>query len=482
MYSVYAYFDLLDTTPALVYSPDKVEEGYVLTAGSFNAQVDQAGDATLTIPYSHPRYGDFKKLKTQIMIKRDDKIVWFGRVFGIRRDFYQNKVITCEGALAFLNDICLAPYQYWIQSGDYTANLVTLGALETELAELNTKRAAINEDEQPAAAKTLDKQIQAKGDEIETFKETHVLEEWTVQPKTKQEHLDYIIGVYNYRCSAARKVTFMVSNITLGTDANITGCDSYDTVFTEIQNRIVEDYNYSMIPSWSIDENGRVITNVELCQLPSGACTQKVEFAKNLIDFEEFISGDELYNNIIPLGSGNLNIYNDNGKDPLDSHVDLKDRQYYVQGGIEGDSGPIDKVINFDTIEDRDKLEQAALNIIQLGGGTGTMSFTIKAVDLSLLDVDIDKIELGQSMEVVSAPHNMDKTFVITQTSIDFLNPANNSYTFSEPGLMTPETMTQHFYSSEYAQNMAAGKKVTIGENYGMFYIVPDGVGVAFLM
>lgn len=208
----------------------------------------------------------------------------------------------------------------------------------------------------------------------------------------------------------------------------------------------------------------------------------KSRICKNLIDFEEFISGDELYNNIIPLGSGNLNIYNDNGKDPLDSHVDLKDRQYYVQGGVEGDSGPIDKVINFDTIEDRSKLEQAALNIIQLGGGTGTISFTIKAVDLSLLDVNVDKIELGQSMEVVSAPHNVDKTFVITQTSIDFLNPANNSYTFSEPGLMTPETMTQHFYSSEYAQNMAAGKKVTIGENYGMFYIVPDGVGVAFLM
>lgn len=481
MYSVYAYFDLLDTTPVLVYSPDKVEEGYILTSGSFNLEVDNAGDATLTIPYSHPHYAKFKKIKTQIMIKRDNDIVWFGRVFDIRRDFYNNKVITCEGALAFLNDICLAPYQYWVESGDYTANLVTLGTMEMALTELNTQRAAITDDSS-AAAKTLDKQIQNKEDEIETFKETHVLEAWSVQPKDKAAHLAYINEVYNYRCSAARKVNVFAGNVNLVGDANIMGCDSYDTVLSEIQNRIIEDYNYSLVPSWSVDTDGRVITSIGIYQLPAGTCTQKIEFGKNLIDFEEYISGDGIYVNIIPLGSGSLNIYNDNGVDPLDSHVDLKDRQYYVGGGVSGDCGPIDKVINFDSIEDRDKLEQAALNIIQLGGGQGTTSFTIKAVDLSLLDVDIDKLNLADSVEVVSAPHGIDKTFICTQTSIDFLNPANNSYTFSEPGLLSPETMTQHFYSSNEQQMLTSGRKVTVGENYGMFYIIPDGIGLAFLM
>ena len=56
MYSIYAYIGLNSETAELVYDPTRVEEGYVITAGSFINRIDSAGEASFTIPPSHPLY------------------------------------------------------------------------------------------------------------------------------------------------------------------------------------------------------------------------------------------------------------------------------------------------------------------------------------------------------------------------------------------------------------------------------------------
>ena len=74
MYSIYAYIGLNSVNASLVYDPTKVDEGYVITAGSFTNRIDSAGEASLTIPPSPPYTNSLQKKKTQIEIQKGNKV------------------------------------------------------------------------------------------------------------------------------------------------------------------------------------------------------------------------------------------------------------------------------------------------------------------------------------------------------------------------------------------------------------------------
>ena len=78
MYSIYAYIGLNSMSASLVYDPTRVEKGYVITAGSFTNRIDSAGEASFTIPPSHPLYNSLPKIKTHIVIQEGNKVVWYG--------------------------------------------------------------------------------------------------------------------------------------------------------------------------------------------------------------------------------------------------------------------------------------------------------------------------------------------------------------------------------------------------------------------
>lgn len=423
MYSIYAFLGLYSETADLVYDPTRVDEGYVITAGSFINRIDSAGEASFTIPPSHPLYNSIHKIKTHIVIKEGVKVVWYGRVFSTRRDFRNCKVITCEGAMAFLNDICLAPYRYYVKNPKY------------------------GQPDEP---------------------------EYIVEPKSKKDHINYIMDVYNARCHASRQVSFSIMGVEFYTGEIIEGCDSYDTVLTELKN-MIGDYNYHLVTTCG--GSGRPSVSVSAEKLPTYKCTQKIEFGKNLLDFEEYINAESAYGCIIPLGEGDTSCYDDNGLDPVESIVDLKDRGYYVTGNI-SDYGPIDRVINFTGLSKPSELRAAAEKVFELGGGDPAVEFTIKAIDLHMLDVNAAEFEVGYSVNVVSAPHNINKDFIITEISINILQPDNNSYTFCDTNMQSPESMVDQYCNLKIRTNNELWKKVTTSKNYGIVNIENDKINL----
>ena len=95
-----------------LYEPLLQSEGYIITNPSATKSKNKAGSFTFSVPYSNPLYGEIKKLKSIVTIYKDDAIIWKGRVLDERKDFNRNKTTTCEGELAFLNDVLIAPYDY----------------------------------------------------------------------------------------------------------------------------------------------------------------------------------------------------------------------------------------------------------------------------------------------------------------------------------------------------------------------------------
>lgn len=64
------------------------------------------------------------------------------------------------------------------------------------------------------------------------------------------------------------------------------------------------------------------------------------------------------------------------------------------------------------------------------------LTFSISAIDLSLIDVDYTPIRPGQYFKVKSAPHGINDFFQCSEIALDLLNPEQNNYTFG-PALQT---------------------------------------------
>jgi hypothetical protein len=68
-----------------------------------------AGSFEATIPPNNVCYETIQRMKSTVSVYRDGKEMWRGRVLKDVEDFYKRKKITCEGALAFLNDTQQSP-------------------------------------------------------------------------------------------------------------------------------------------------------------------------------------------------------------------------------------------------------------------------------------------------------------------------------------------------------------------------------------
>lgn len=105
MYAIYA-------DDQLVYDPNAVSLGYVVTAPTLTTEMNKAGSLQFNIPVTNPSYSKLFKMKTIITVRQDDVEIWRGRILNDEKDFYNTKTIFCEGELAFLNDAVVGPYDF----------------------------------------------------------------------------------------------------------------------------------------------------------------------------------------------------------------------------------------------------------------------------------------------------------------------------------------------------------------------------------
>lgn len=96
----------------VIYAPNVTNQGYNVTRPRLTTEINKAGSLEFTIPPTNPAYNAYSKLKTIITVEEDGKEIWRGRVLDDTKDMYNNKQLTCEGELAFLNDVLIRPSEY----------------------------------------------------------------------------------------------------------------------------------------------------------------------------------------------------------------------------------------------------------------------------------------------------------------------------------------------------------------------------------
>lgn len=103
MYKIFA-----DDT--LIY--DSTLEDYKIGKGSISLESDKSGSFVFSVYPDHFYYDRFVRLKTVITVYKSNRIVFRGRILSDVTDYWNNKVITCEGELGFLQDSIIRPYSF----------------------------------------------------------------------------------------------------------------------------------------------------------------------------------------------------------------------------------------------------------------------------------------------------------------------------------------------------------------------------------
>lgn len=103
MYKIYA-----DDT--LIY--DSTLEDYRIGKGLISLETNKSGSFTFSVYPDHFFYDGFVRLKTVITVYKSGKIVFRGRILNDVTDYWNNKVITCEGELGFLQDSIIRPFSF----------------------------------------------------------------------------------------------------------------------------------------------------------------------------------------------------------------------------------------------------------------------------------------------------------------------------------------------------------------------------------
>ena len=227
--------------------------------------------------------------------------------------------------------------------------------------------------------------------------------------------------INNHNNQVEEKKRFEIGEITVK-DANDyinRSSSDYDSTYNTLNKKLIETHGGYL--KTRVSDGKRVIDYLE----EAGEINdQQIEFGTNLLDIKEYISAENIITCLIPLGAKNeetgkrLTIETVNsGRDYLENQtaIDLFGRIYGTQ--------------TWDDVTVASNLKtkgQAYLDAnIEM-----SVTLTLKAIDLHLLDINEERIKAGDKVRVISLPHNLDKYFECTKVIIRPLKPDSNEYTF----------------------------------------------------
>lgn len=96
----------------LIYSDVSPTESNKASSPKLTLKDNSAGSLEITLPTGNVGYDILKRMTSEIVVYRDNQSEWRGRIIAEDMDFWNNRILTCEGALAYLNDTTQPQHKY----------------------------------------------------------------------------------------------------------------------------------------------------------------------------------------------------------------------------------------------------------------------------------------------------------------------------------------------------------------------------------
>ena len=375
-----------------------------ISAGSLKEESGQSPTLSLTIQPTHPLWDSFTRDTVMLpnreveLVEYETGIVLFrGRVRAISMEFDGSKKLTCEGAMAYLNDTTVRPYKTY----------------DTDEIECDINA--------PAEANKL----------FEWFIEQHNAHVMNACEK-------FIIGVNagaNYgklqRGTGTRPATLKEMR-----DKLEIACGGWLRVRYDATGSIID---------WLPDTG-------------AAEATQRVELGSNLLDLDTQVDGKDIYTAIVPVGKTGKG--SDEHKVNVSAETAYVPFGFAIQGDAVVDMaavekyGLIEKTMSYDLDKPQALADKA---VADLAAGKLDDSIEVSAFDLHNLNEQTLPIDFLDRVFVKSEPHGIERYMICSGRTINLTNPTATQFKL---GAITA-TLTKGATNSQESAQESIAKRVT---------------------
>lgn len=403
MYEIYAYPYGNPDAKLLLYRPNDPQA--LVLSPKLTREVSKGGSLVFTMTRDHAQYDMLQKLSTVVQVRRDGKEIWRGRVLKHEADFYNRRVVYCEGALSYFNDSSITPFNY-------------KGTLRQFLQHL----------------------IDAHNDQV----------------KSKM------------KCFQLGTVTAALGNLVVQFgDADQYGVgEDYGKVWDILDKLVLKVFGGYFYCGFDAATGYNVLNYCDQAVEAKRQTAQKIEYGRNLLNLSETTDATDLYTRIYPIGNKHtvdtskwyykLMWWRDPSKDKHEERWGIMEAdaatvaQYLPasgysynleEGWIQNDTavqkfGIITRIVELDTDSANDTFA-AGVQALQQNYAMKT-SCVIRAVDLVDAGYDTDRLDFSMYSHIISKPHSVDAVMLCTKLVEPLEKPAQKEFTFG----MTRRTLT----------------------------------------
>lgn len=425
-------------------------------------EVSKGGSLTFTMARDHPQYSNLQKMSTCITVEQSDfdangnestpKEIWRGRVLSHEADWYNRRVIYCEGALSYFNDSAITPFNYEGKLSQFLQHLISAhnqqcGEMRMKRFELGTVTAAL-------------------GDLVVHYGDMDA----------------YGVG------------------------------EDYGSTWDIIDKMVLKVYGGYAYCTYNPATGNNVLNYCDQAFEADRLVNQTIEYGVNLLDFTERTDTNSMFNVVYPLGNKHTVTrtewvwkflwwgkktevadheevwglegvkeetvkkykpadYSYQAYDPEASDEKNRNSNWIQNNSSIAKFGSICKVKNYDA-DNPDDLFAMAVEDLQKNS-LMTTSYTVKAVDLvdaGNVGFDKDRLTFASYAHIISKPHSIDVVMLCTKLVEPLDDPSKKEFTFG----MTRQTLTDRQVANLGKTNLLEEQTSTSEKYSGNIYKLVD--------
>lgn len=360
----------------IIHDPSKAtQQGLICDNMVISQSVDwEINQFTFDMSPKHPKRDDVHVLRSYVKVLDGNGELFYGRVIRLDKAFDNTLTVTCEDRVAWLCDI-------------YAEPIFTKG---------NSKYTS------PAEADTITGWLNFWLND----------KQWSYNQRIENDSKKIYVG----NIAGSRSTLIQTQEPTSIFELCKTILDNLGGYF--ILRHADDGKNYLDYKTDFVDASGNQIRS-----------SQKIEFGKNILDITNYLNGASLYTVLYPVGK----LLEDTNK----AHEGWQERRNIMRAEYQSRYvrnetlislyGIIQGTKTYDEIDDPATLQNLAQ--WDVNGQSLKTSLTITAFDLSILDSDITRIEVGQYVNVISKPHDLNVWLLCKEKSIDLTHPEKSTVT-----------------------------------------------------
>lgn len=263
------------------------------------------------------------------------------------------------------------------------------------------------------------------------------------------------IGWHNTQVEAAKQLTVgKVSTKAAGTKVEF-DISNYTTIADTIETEIIGYYGGYLHTRTEVDSTGKEIRYVDLIKEGDYDSTQVIEYGSQILDLTNDESANDLFTILLAVGDSD----SQNGKDYTFPTVRMTVDEAIPDANAIATYGQITHVESFSGVSDTGKLSELADQYIRTHYTPYPTELTIKAIDLHILDGTIETIQVGDTVQIRSTPHNLSKKLMCISIDYDLQNPENTSYVFGHP----KQSLSQRYNKEKKTEKAQTSKSTKRG-------------------